>query len=351
MSIEELREILLSHIGRGICGWIKSIRNRDIICSLYENTPLLDSRHTLLTRIFWILKGIKDFPTCMFCGNKMKDKNITCINKGYSKFCSYECANKYAKGKNKGISNVRRLEIEAEKRKNRNIRSATDYKITEEGVVVLPCGLDIIGTDKIDNTLEIHHIVYKMTNKVNGHYYIGHHSTLNPLDEYTGSGVAITCAIKKYGIKQFKKEILADCDSLEKSCALEASLVTEKECIESNHMCYNLKPGGYGGCDKRAGRKGAETRRIRGYKHSERTKKLISDANKGKPKSEEHKEMLRKNHRGRRKYKIIYENGEQHYVIDSIPGIARKYNILNLSKFNRRIKSGKFYNGILVVRI
>ena len=58
------------------------------------------------------------------------------------------------------------------------------------------------------------HYLYKITNKVNGKYYIGIHSFpkdkgLTPLnDGYWGSGVLIKRAIKEEGRENFKKEIL-----------------------------------------------------------------------------------------------------------------------------------------------
>lgn len=351
MTFEELKSLLLKHKGNGIVKWLRARGNEEILSSLIQYTPLLNDSHTLLTRIYWVINGIKEFPRCIVCGVPLMDKNISTISRGYHKICSHKCSYELAKGKNKGIPNIQRLLIEAEKRRNRKMIPKCSYTITKEGNVLLPCRLEIIGKERINKELEIHHLVYKITNKTNGHYYIGHHSTLDPLDEYSGSGVAITCAIRKYGIENFQKEILFDCTSLKESCEIEARLVTEDDCMENNPSCYNLKPGGYGGCSKRAGQKASETRRKRGYKHSSKTKMLISAANKGVPKSEHHKKMLQMNHSARRNYVIVYENGSQEVVKDSIPGIARTHGITNVSSFKNSIKRNRFYNGIRIIKL
>jgi hypothetical protein len=43
------------------------------------------------------------------------------------------------------------------------------------------------------------HIIYKITNMVNGKYYVGRHSTTDINDGYMGSGIWIKNAIRKYG--------------------------------------------------------------------------------------------------------------------------------------------------------
>jgi hypothetical protein len=90
-----------------------------------------------------------------------------------------------------------------------------------------------------------HFTVYKITNLVNGKYYIGKHQTKNLNDNYFGSGKLIKSAIKKYGIENFVKEILFVFKTEDEMNKKEAELVTE-ELIASGSV-YNLCPGGQGG--------------------------------------------------------------------------------------------------------
>lgn len=88
--------------------------------------------------------------------------------------------------------------------------------------------------------------VYKITNKINGKYYIGKRQHPNPVeDSYMGSGKQIVAAIKKYGTENFSKDILKIFETDEEAALFEASLVT-KDMIASP-MTYNMHEGGYGG--------------------------------------------------------------------------------------------------------
>ena len=87
--------------------------------------------------------------------------------------------------------------------------------------------------------------VYITTNKINGKFYIGKHSTDNLNDNYLGSGIMLNKAIKKYGKENFKKRILCFCESEEQAFEVEKFLVTEY--IVSREDCYNLHIGGDGG--------------------------------------------------------------------------------------------------------
>lgn len=86
-------------------------------------------------------------------------------------------------------------------------------------------------------------IVYKITNIINGKIYIGKDS--NNDKYYYGSGVLIKKAIKKYGKKNFVKEILEICNSeadLNKKEIYWISYYKKK--LKEN--CYNIGEGGEG---------------------------------------------------------------------------------------------------------
>jgi len=78
--------------------------------------------------------------------------------------------------------------------------------------------------------------------------YVGAHSTDLLDDGYIGSGHRITMAVNKYGIKNFKRDILHIFDTPEKMFNKEAEIVNEEFLKRSD--VYNIVKGGFGGYNK-----------------------------------------------------------------------------------------------------
>ena len=83
---------------------------------------------------------------------------------------------------------------------------------------------------------------YKITNLINNRYYYGVHRTNNINDGYMGSGVAIHRAYRKYGVDNFKKEILKYFDSEEEMYSYEEIFVNDN--LLKDPQCYNMTIGG-----------------------------------------------------------------------------------------------------------
>ena len=88
----------------------------------------------------------------------------------------------------------------------------------------------------------MHYIIYKTTNLVNGKFYIGKHQTSNLDDGYVGSGKLLKRAIKKYGLDQFKTEIVEVCPT-----EAHMNLAEKIYVVIDPEVSYNLCPGGKGG--------------------------------------------------------------------------------------------------------
>ena len=118
-----------------------------------------------------------------------------------------------------------------------------------------------------------YHLIYQITNKINGKIYIGKHSTDNEDDAYMSSSPVLKKAFNKYGKENFVKEVLYQCRSESEAYELESQIV-DLEFI-SRKDTYNAITGGKG-----AGV--AHGNPMYGRTWSEEERLEISNRNKGK---------------------------------------------------------------------
>ena len=148
--------------------------------------------------------------------------------------------------------------------------------------------------------------IYRIINRINGKTYIGQHKYKKLNDNYMGSGIHIKRAIKKYGIENFKKEILEfDIPNVDLANDWEQMYILFERA--KGKAEYNIANGGKGSAgfhhSEEYKRLLSETMKgntiNKGKHHSEETKKKISEYKKGKKLSEEHRRHISENLKGR----------------------------------------------------
>lgn len=115
------------------------------------------------------------------------------------------------------------------------------------------------------------HIVYQTTCIPENMTYTGVHSTNRLDDTYLGSGVALKRAIRKYGVQNFTRRILAILPTADLAYAIERQMVTAEAVARTDN--YNLAVGG---C-KPPSRSG-KLNSFYGRRHTARAKKRIGKA-------------------------------------------------------------------------
>lgn len=196
--------------------------------------------------------------------------------------------------------------------------------------------------------------IYKITNKLNGKAYVGQHK-VRPGERflrYMGKGIAIRAAIGKYGRENFTKEILEEIDDDEKhefTSERERHWIAVLNTMQPNG--YNLSPGGEGGCTREAAAKGVATRKARGYnRHSEETRRKMSDAAKGRSFSEKHKQHLSDHHHLKMQHVIVFEDGHEEITSEAMNKIAKRFGTTQ-NTLLRHSSRKKFVNGIMLKNI
>ena len=141
--------------------------------------------------------------------------------------------------------------------------------------------------------------IYKTTNLINGKIYIGQNKGTIDLS-YLGSGKLIFRAIKKYGRKNFRLEVLAFATTKPMLDGLEKKYIYEYRQVFGREFLYNITDGGEG----RLGEPREFSKETimkmsmakigkKRCKHSEETKyKMSESAKKRNPPSEETKKKI-----------------------------------------------------------
>lgn len=114
--------------------------------------------------------------------------------------------------------------------------------------------------------------IYITENLVNGKKYIGQKKSTKFLNErYLGSGAILHKAIQKYGKENFKVTMICECNSKEELDDKEVYYIKLYD-AQNNPNFYNLTRGGESGL---GGPK------FKGHKHTEESRRLISESIKG----------------------------------------------------------------------
>ena len=166
----------------------------------------------------------------------------------------------------------------------------------------------------------------------------------------TGSDTHLHRAIRKYGIENFRLEVIEECLSIDKMKEAEIEWIAEFDTFHGDG--YNMTAGGEGSFGRSGelhpfyGKFGKDAP-FYGHRHTEESKRKISKAGKGimkKPLSDEHKEKLRVFHTGKKlskKHKQSISDGSATKV--KVMQIDKLTNIV-IATFNSIKEAADFHN-------
>ena len=206
-------------------------------------------------------------------------------------------------------------------------------------------------------------VIYITTNLINGKKYIG--KTSRDSESYLGSGTLLKLAIKKYGVENFKKEVIEECNTLTELNEREFYWIDKYDATSSDDF-YNLVDGGHGGGDNLTNHPHLDEIRRKisintsiaqmGRKHSKETIKKIRESNTGikkKPHTDEWKALVSSKLKGKPKPPRSEEHKRRlsESNLGQVPHNKGNYTIIPeeiLSKIIKDRTNGKSFNKLSV---
>lgn len=205
--------------------------------------------------------------------------------------------------------------------------------------IITESNIKINGLSNINESLRVHFLIYRIDNVENGRYYIGQHETLDPLDDYMGSGILVMKAVAKYGVEKFVKTILFDFDNFDKMNEKEKELVSLSNCYPNDPLSYNLKEGGSNGrlsdeslskmvntWHKTRDSKTLNERKELSKKYSDGTKKMWKKQG---FRQKWHKTVNNRTQKQKEERNIKYANTIKNRTAEQQREISQKFSILN----------------------
>lgn len=173
--------------------------------------------------------------------------------------------------------------------------------------------------------------IYKITNLLNGKIYIGKDTTND--NNYFGSGLLIKRSIDKFGIENFKKEIIEECETNEILCEREKFWIKHFNSTNLD-IGYNISFGGDGGDI------------ISNHPNRIEILNKISQSMKKRTFTDAHRENLSKNHysskyRLGKNYNEMYGDERAKQYIDKLKSARKKYN-------NQKDRLGEKYDNYIL---